>query len=52
MTKKHITFKEYNKKMEKVMKSKKFKSLPIEKQLIELLEEAFKYEIKGNKIDN
>jgi len=43
-----ITFEEYNKKMEKLMSSKKFKELHISDQLIAMLELAKKYEIKEN----
>ena len=39
-----ITFKEYSKKIDKIIK--KYKGKPIEGMLIRLLEEADKYEIK------
>ena len=41
-----ITFEEYNKKMEKLMKSKKFSKLHISDQLIAMLDLSNKYEIE------
>lgn len=45
MRNKHITIEEYNKAMNDLMESDEFKALPIEEQLIAMLELADKYKI-------
>lgn len=45
MRNKHIIIEEYNKIMNDLMKSDEFKALPIEEQLITMLELADKYKI-------
>lgn len=45
MRNKHIIIEEYNKAMNDLMESDEFKALPIEEQLIAMLELADKYKI-------